>query len=70
MTQALYAHMINKKKVLFVSLDVTSFDSFGELVIDCRTFSSLNIVSCLLVLKAHLNLGLLGLGQMPVNLQV
>jgi hypothetical protein len=55
-------------KEFVASLDVTSLDSFGELVIGCRTFSSLNITSCLLVLKAYLNLGLLGLEQMAVNL--
>jgi hypothetical protein len=40
---------------------VTSFDSFGELVRGYRTFSSLNIMSCLL--KAYLNLELPGQGQ-------
>jgi hypothetical protein len=47
---------------------MASLDSFGELVIGCTTFFSLNIMLCLLVLKAYLNLGLLGLGQMSVNL--
>jgi hypothetical protein len=36
-------------------------------IISCRTFPSLTIMSCLLLLKAYLNLGLLGLAQMPIT---
>jgi hypothetical protein len=46
---------LKQGKVLLAFLDVTSLDSFRELVIDCRNFL-LNIMSCLLVLKAYLNL--------------
>jgi hypothetical protein len=55
-------------KGFVVSLDVTSLDSFGELVIGCRTFFPLNIISCPLVLKAYLILRIWGLEQMAVNL--
>jgi hypothetical protein len=55
---------------VLASLDVTSFDSFGELVIGVDFFFALNIMFCRLVVKAYLNLVLLGLGQMAVNLLV